>query len=234
MRHYEGFSPRAAGSAAGGLVSAAYGMTRRAASKAQDRSWSTPGPILLLGAPGVGKGTQAKELMAEWWHSADLDWRSSFAKHRDRAPRWGAGASTSWTDGELVPDELVNQMVAERLSRTGLPNGYVLDGFPRTLAQAEWLDGHLARKPGRSHLAPVIAVSIQVGYNQFCGDHRAAHLSHLRPHLQHLLRSRRKWTRSAMWMVPRWCSAQDDTDAVICERHADLRGADCSGGGALP
>jgi adenylate kinase len=69
--------------------------------------------------------------------------------------------------GELVPDSLVDEMVAARLQAPDTVDGYILDGFPRTLGQAGWLDGRLAaqaKAQGRG--LPVIAVSIQVDYNQ--------------------------------------------------------------------
>jgi adenylate kinase len=65
--------------------------------------------------------------------------------------------------GQLVPDSLVDDMVASRLTDPDTGNGYILDGFPRTLGQANWLDDRLS---GDSHALPVIAVSIQVDYNQ--------------------------------------------------------------------
>jgi adenylate kinase len=65
--------------------------------------------------------------------------------------------------GELVSDELVNEMVADRLKAPDTATGYILDGFPRTLGQADWLDAHLAAS---ENALPVIAVSIQVSYNQ--------------------------------------------------------------------
>jgi adenylate kinase len=66
--------------------------------------------------------------------------------------------------GELVSDDLVNEMVAARLTHSDTKTGYVLDGYPRTLGQAAWVDGHLN---GRGPQAlPVVAVSIEVGYNQ--------------------------------------------------------------------
>jgi adenylate kinase len=65
--------------------------------------------------------------------------------------------------GELVPDSLVNEMVAMRLKQKDTARGYILDGFPRTLPQASWLDGRLGAEP---NVLPVIAVSIQVDYNQ--------------------------------------------------------------------
>jgi adenylate kinase len=128
---------------------------------------TTPGPILLLGAPGVGKGTQAKELVKLWGipqiSTGDL-LRSNVAQ----GTSLGRVAKEIMGRGELVPDSLVNEMVAERLTQPDTANGYILDGFPRTLGQAGWLDGRLAaqaKAQGGVGL-PVIAVSIQVDYNQ--------------------------------------------------------------------
>jgi adenylate kinase len=121
-----------------------------------------PGPILLLGAPGVGKGTQAKELVKLWGipqiSTGDL-LRGNVAK----GTSLGLVAKEIMGRGELVPDSLVNEMVAVRLDEPDTANGYILDGFPRTLPQAGWLDGRLAAQ-GKG--LPVVAVSIQVDYNQ--------------------------------------------------------------------
>ena len=121
-----------------------------------------PGPILLLGAPGVGKGTQAKELVKLWGipqiSTGDL-LRANVAQGTDL----GRIAKEIMQRGELVPDSLVNEMVSVRLQQPDTVDGYILDGFPRTLPQAGWLDGRLAAQTGG---LPVIAVSIQVDYNQ--------------------------------------------------------------------
>jgi adenylate kinase len=125
-------------------------------------SKTVPGPILLLGAPGVGKGTQAKELVKLWGipqiSTGDL-LRANVAK----GTPLGKVAKELMGRGELVPDSLVDEMVAMRLKEPDTAKGYILDGFPRTLGQAGWLDGRLASN-GQS--LPVIAVSIQVDYNQ--------------------------------------------------------------------
>jgi adenylate kinase len=122
----------------------------------------TPGPILMLGAPGAGKGTQAKGIMAAWGipqiSTGDI-LRANVAGGTDL----GKKAKAIMDRGELVPDDLVNEMVADRLQQPDTANGYILDGFPRTLGQAEWLDGHVAKQPGS---LPVVAVSIKVGYTQ--------------------------------------------------------------------
>ncbi len=122
----------------------------------------SPGPILLLGAPGVGKGTQAKELMARWG-IPQISTGDLLRFHRDHGTPLGQQAKEIMAAGKLVPDELVNRMVAERLKHPDTAGGYILDGFPRTLNQAEWLDSHLA--PDEEAL-PVIAVSIRVGYTE--------------------------------------------------------------------
>jgi adenylate kinase len=121
-----------------------------------------PGPILLLGAPGVGKGTQAKELMVKWG-VPQISTGDLLRYNRDHGTELGKKAKAIMAEGHLVPDELVNQMVAERLKQPDTANGYILDGFPRTLGQAKWLDDHIGADPTA---LPVIAVSIQVGYNE--------------------------------------------------------------------
>ncbi len=122
----------------------------------------TPGPILLLGAPGVGKGTQAKELMAKWG-IPQISTGDLLRYHRDHGTPLGLKAKAVMDRGNLVPDDLVNQMVAERLTQPDTAEGYILDGFPRTLGQAEWLDQHIGADP---RALPVVAVSIQVSYTQ--------------------------------------------------------------------
>jgi adenylate kinase len=119
-----------------------------------------------LGAPGVGKGTQAKELVKLWGipqiSTGDL-LRANVAQGTDL----GRIAKEIMGRGELVPDSLVNEMVAVRLKEPDTAKGYILDGFPRTLGQAGWLDGRLAEQ-ARTQAGglPVIAVSIHVDYNQ--------------------------------------------------------------------
>lgn len=122
----------------------------------------TPGPILLMGAPGVGKGTQAKGIMAAWG-IPQISTGDLLRDHRGRGTPLGLLAIQIMDRGKLVPDDLVNQMVAERLEQPDTVRGYVLDGYPRTLAQAEWLDSRLAASPSG---LPLIAVSIQVSYTQ--------------------------------------------------------------------
>jgi adenylate kinase len=115
-----------------------------------------------MGAPGSGKGTQAKELV-KLWGIPQISTGDLLRSNRDKGTPLGREAKEVMDRGELVPDSLVNGMVAARLQEPDTANGYILDGFPRTLPQADWLDGRLAAQPDA---LPVIAVSIQVDYNQ--------------------------------------------------------------------
>jgi adenylate kinase len=119
-----------------------------------------PGPILLVGPPGSGKGTQAKAIMSTWGvpqvSTGDL-LRGNVASRTDL----GVKAKEIMGRGELVPDDLVNQMVAVRLTEPDCARGFILDGFPRTLAQAEWLDAHVG---GFGPGLPVIAIRLKVDY----------------------------------------------------------------------
>ena len=121
-----------------------------------------PGPVLLLGAPGVGKGTQAKALMAAYG-IPQISTGDILRANISNGTTLGKMAKALVDQGTLVPDDLVNQMVAERLSQPDTQRGYILDGFPRTLNQATWLDAQLASD---SSVLPVVAISIVVDYDQ--------------------------------------------------------------------
>jgi adenylate kinase len=115
-----------------------------------------PGPVLLLGAPGVGKGTQAKRMVEEFG-IPQISTGDLLREHRKNHTPLGMMADELMAKGLFVPDHLVNDMVAERLAEPDTQHGYILDGFPRTLNQAEWLDGQLV-----AYMLPVVAVSIVV------------------------------------------------------------------------
>ena len=117
-----------------------------------------PGPILLLGAPGVGKGTQAQRLMASFV-IPQISTGDLLRHHVREGTELGKMARQLMDQGQLVPDDVVNGMVADRLGAGDVLRGYILDGFPRTEAQASWLDGAL---PGFRHSLPLVAIRIQV------------------------------------------------------------------------
>lgn len=121
-----------------------------------DASDFLPGPVLLLGAPGVGKGTQAKLLMEEFG-IPQISTGDLLREHRKNHTPLGMLADELMNRGELVPDDLVNQMVADRFQQPDTEHGYILDGYPRTIAQAEWLDTQLV-----AYLLPVVAINIVV------------------------------------------------------------------------
>jgi adenylate kinase len=120
-----------------------------------------PGPVLLLGAPGVGKGTQAKALMAVYG-IPQISTGDILRANIKNGTELGKAAKALVDQGILVSDELVNQMVADRLKQPDTHRGYILDGFPRTLNQAKWLDAQQAADPTT---LPVVAISIVVDYN---------------------------------------------------------------------
>jgi len=95
--------------------------------------------IVFLGAPGAGKGTHAQQLMKELGipqiSTGDMFRRAI----REETPT-GLQAKSYMDKGELVPDEVVIAMVKERLAEADCQNGYILDGFPRTVAQAEAME----------------------------------------------------------------------------------------------
>jgi adenylate kinase len=100
--------------------------------------------VIFLGAPGAGKGTQARALAAEWGvpqvATGDM-LREAVAAET----ALGLEAKRYMDSGGLVPDEVVIGLVEERLARPDAASGFVLDGFPRTAAQAEALDAMLKR-----------------------------------------------------------------------------------------
>ena len=102
---------------------------------------ATPGlkrAVIFLGPPGAGKGTQAKEV-ARIYGVPHLSTGDMFRDHVGRGTELGRKAKPIMERGELVPDEIVLGMVEERISRPDCANGFVFDGFPRTLPQAEKL-----------------------------------------------------------------------------------------------
>ena len=99
--------------------------------------------LVLLGPPGAGKGTQATHLAAAYGVPHISTGDIFRANLRDETPV-GLKAREYMDAGELVPDEVVNDMVANRLEDSDTANGFLFDGFPRTVGQAEWFEKLLA------------------------------------------------------------------------------------------
>ncbi|HEV2646213.1 MAG TPA: adenylate kinase [Acidobacteriaceae bacterium] len=159
------FRRRAAGFAAG-VAGKAIPLTSDSASYATAPAEQSfmPGPVLLLGAPGVGKGTQAQFLVNRYGipqiSTGDL-LRGNIAS----GTALGVRAQEIMAAGRLVDDTLVNEMVLNRLYEKDTRRGYILDGYPRTLDQANFLDSTLTELSLAPNL-PVVAISIVVGYEQ--------------------------------------------------------------------
>ncbi len=117
--------------------------------------------VVLMGAPGAGKGTQAKRLEATLClpqvATGDL-----FRANLKNETELGKLARTYMDKGELVPDEVTVAMVRDRLSQPDCESGAILDGFPRTLAQAKALDALLSDFSAKIAVVPFIDVSEDV------------------------------------------------------------------------
>ena len=98
---------------------------------------------ILLGPPGAGKGTQA-ERMIERYNIPHISTGDIFRENIKNGTELGKKAQEYMTKGELVPDELVCEIATDRLKKDDCKNGFLLDGFPRTVYQAEKLDEFLA------------------------------------------------------------------------------------------
>lgn len=101
--------------------------------------------IVFIGPPGAGKGTQAERIIATY-RPAHLSTGDMLRAARDAKTDVGLKADKYMSTGQLVPDDVIVAIIAERLEAPDCRDGYLLDGFPRTIAQAEALDRMLAAK----------------------------------------------------------------------------------------
>ena len=124
------------------------------------------GPVILLGPPGAGKGTQSKQIV-DRYGVPQISTGDLLRDHVGRGTELGLEAKAIMARGELVPDELMCGIVATRLREADCQHGYVLDGFPRTAAQAGWLDAFLEKEVfENSEKCPPIVIQLLVDYNQ--------------------------------------------------------------------
>lgn len=127
-----------------------------------------PSFIVLLGPPGVGKGTQAK-ILCERTGLAHISSGDLFRENLKNQTELGKLAQTYMTKGELVPDDVTIAMIRERLGRPDCETGAVLDGFPRTPAQADALDVMLQEFQGRVDAVPYITAKEDVLVERLSG-----------------------------------------------------------------
>ena len=124
------------------------------------------GPVILLGPPGAGKGTQAKQIV-DRYDVPQISTGDLLRDHVRRGTELGLEAKAIMARGELVPDELLYGIVADRLREADCHHGFVLDGFPRTAAQAGWLDAFLEKEVfEKSEKYPPVVIQLLVDYTQ--------------------------------------------------------------------
>ena len=132
------------------------------------------GPVILLGPPGAGKGTQSKQIV-DRYGIPQISTGDLLRDHVRRGTELGLEAKAIMARGELVPDELMYGIVATRLREVDCQRGFVLDGFPRTAAQAGWLDAFLEKEvfdkssdnePETSERCPPVVIQLLVDYTQ--------------------------------------------------------------------
>src|ERR1700682_4871440 len=111
--------------------------------------------LILFGAPGAGKGTQTGSLI-ETYHIPAIATGDMLRAQRRAGTALGDQVKSFMDRGELVPDALMIDIIRERLQQPDAKNGFILDGFPRTVAQAEALDANLheLRRPGEVGSSP--------------------------------------------------------------------------------
>jgi adenylate kinase len=124
--------------------------------------------IVMLGPPGAGKGTQAKQL-AQALDLVHVSTGDLFRENLKNETELGQLAQSYMNKGELVPDDVTIRMVEERLSRPDCDQGAVLDGFPRTPAQADALEALLAKFDAGVKVVPYIKVPDEVLIERLSG-----------------------------------------------------------------
>lgn len=124
--------------------------------------------IIMLGAPGAGKGTQAKRIAAKY-NIPHISTGDIFRANIKNNTELGNKAKVYMDQGLLVPDELVVDLVVDRFKNPDCANGYVLDGFPRTIPQAEALDNALANNQDSVEYAIDVDVPDEVIIDRMAG-----------------------------------------------------------------
>ena len=142
--------------------------------------------IIMLGAPGAGKGTQAK-LIAEKYNIPHISTGDIFRANIKEGTELGKEAKQYMDKGQLVPDELTVRILLDRVAKEDCKNGYVLDGFPRTIPQAEVLDTEVAKLGDKIDFAIDVAVPDEniikrmSGRRSCPGCGRTYHIVHIPP-----------------------------------------------------
>ena len=142
--------------------------------------------IIMLGAPGAGKGTQAK-LIADKYGIPHISTGDIFRANIKNGTELGMKAKSFMDKGELVPDGLTVSMLLDRVGQPDCKDGYVLDGFPRTIPQAEELDRALSERDERIDFAVDVDVPDENIVNRMSGRRACLkcgatyHMEHIPP-----------------------------------------------------
>lgn len=137
---------------------------------------------ILIGPPGAGKGTQAK-VICERFGIPQISTGDMLRAHKAKGTQLGLKAAEFMSKGELVPDEVVIGMVEERLKEPDAQKGYLFDGFPRTVAQAEALDAMLGRIGTKLDAVVLMEVADDLIVERITGrrtDRRSGQIYHLK------------------------------------------------------
>ena len=124
--------------------------------------------LVFLGAPGAGKGTQAREV-SKHFSIPQISTGDMLREAVRNGTPLGLAAKVRMEAGELVPDEVVSGIVEERTGRPDCRNGFILDGFPRTIAQAEFVDRMLLAKGRGNALVIDIKVDTDLLFKRLTG-----------------------------------------------------------------
>jgi adenylate kinase len=145
-------------------------MANETVNETADATARKIGPVILLGPPGAGKGTQARQIV-DRYGIPQISTGDLLRDHVGRGTELGLEAKAIMARGGLVPDGLMYGIVASRLREADCQRGFVLDGFPRTAAQAGWLDAFLEKEVFENSeksekCPPPIVIQLLVDYNQ--------------------------------------------------------------------
>ena len=149
-------------------------MANKSASETAQKIGRQIGPVILLGPPGAGKGTQSKQIV-DRYGIPQISTGDLLRDHVARGTARGLEAKAIMARGELVSDELMYGIVASRLREADCKRGFILDGFPRTAAQAGWLDAFLEQEvfdkssttsSEEAENCPPVVIQLLVDYNQ--------------------------------------------------------------------
>ncbi len=144
--------------------------------------------LVLVGPPGAGKGTQASAL-SEKLGVPHISTGDLFRAHIANETELGRQVKQYLDDGKLVPDDVTNQMVVERLAQSDTANGFLLDGFPRNIGQADVLAKELADSDQKLDAVVQLQVDEEIVVRRLMSRGRADDNEEVIRHRQHVYRS---------------------------------------------